>query len=78
MTDDERPAEHDEWDEAELDESFVRDAAVTEPSARTRELSARWKREGFPDPEPWRADKPPAGWFWSRRRKRRRRRGRDD
>jgi hypothetical protein len=61
------------WDGVVLDEAFVRAAENREPSARTRMLTARWQREA-PEPEPWRADQPPAGWFWSRARKRRRRR----
>ncbi|WP_165984469.1 hypothetical protein [Streptomyces sp. YIM 98790] len=51
----------DEWDEVVLDENFVRDAEVSEPTARTRMLTERWKREA-PAPQPWRADTPPAGW----------------
>ncbi|TVL89667.1 hypothetical protein [Streptomyces sp. SAJ15] len=62
-----------EVDEVVLDEDFVRGAEVAEPSARARMLTERWRREA-PEPQPWRADEPPAGWFWSRRRKRRRRR----
>ncbi|NSC25388.1 hypothetical protein FM076_31245 [Streptomyces albus subsp. chlorinus] len=52
----------------EFDEAFIRAAQVAEPAARTRELAARWASEGFPEREPWRADEPPAGWFWSRGR----------
>ncbi|MCQ8187466.1 SGM_3592 family protein [Streptomyces rugosispiralis] len=63
----------DDWDDVVLDADFIRDAEVTEPAARTRMLTARWRR-GAPEPQPWRADEPPAGWFWSKRRKRRRRR----
>lgn len=71
-----RGDEADGWDDVDLDEDFVRGAEVTEPTARTRMLTARWRRRGAPEPEPepWRADEPPAGWFWSKRRKRRRRR----
>ncbi|MBB0244830.1 hypothetical protein [Streptomyces alkaliphilus] len=54
----------DEWDELVLDESFVRDARVNEPTARTRMLSERWKNNA-PDPQPWRSDEPPAGWIHS-------------
>jgi len=36
-------------------------------------LAARW-REGGPDPQPWRSDEPPAGWFFSKGRRRRWRR----
>ncbi|OPF81100.1 hypothetical protein VT50_0211310 [Streptomyces antioxidans] len=63
----------DDWDDVVLDADFIRDAEVTEPAARTRMLTARWRRGG-PEPQPWRADEPPAGWFWSKRRRRRRRR----
>ncbi|MET7612139.1 hypothetical protein ABZ847_15705 [Streptomyces bauhiniae] len=61
----------DPWDGVELDEDFVRAAETSEPSARARMLAARWRAEG-PEPQPWRADKPPAGWFFSRSRRRRR------
>ncbi|WP_327070358.1 SGM_3592 family protein [Kitasatospora sp. NBC_01302] len=64
----------DDWDAVELDEAFVRSAPVVEPSGRARMLAARWRREP-PQPEPWRSDRPPAGWFWSRVRKGRWRRG---
>ncbi|MER5886141.1 hypothetical protein ABT160_20155 [Streptomyces sp. NPDC001941] len=57
----------------ELDEDFVRGATVKEPSARSRMLAARW-RDQPPEPQPWRADEPPAGWFFSRARRRWRRR----
>jgi len=63
----------DSWDDAVLDEDFIRAAEAREPSGRARMLSARWRREA-PEPEPWRTDKPPAGWFWSRARPRRWRR----
>ncbi|RKN05809.1 hypothetical protein [Streptomyces radicis] len=80
--------ERDEWDDVVLDESFVRDAEVREPTARTRMLRERWK-DGGPAPQPWRSDDPPAGWIHgggrrgerpARRRKRRwfRRKGKDD
>ncbi|MFE0099183.1 hypothetical protein [Streptomyces sp. NPDC059009] len=59
-----------EWDDVVLDESFVRSAEAAEPSARARMLSARWQAEGAPDPQPWRSDEPPAGWFFSRVRRR--------
>jgi hypothetical protein len=68
------------WDEEfDLDEEFIRGAEVREPAARTRMLRERW-RESPPEPQPWRADAPPAGWFFSksRRRARKRRRGDDD
>ncbi|WP_153450350.1 SGM_3592 family protein [Streptomyces smaragdinus] len=55
-----------------LDEEFVRAAPVKEPSARSRILAAQWRRQA-PEPRPWRADKPPAGWFFSRPRRRWRR-----
>jgi hypothetical protein len=67
--------EGDDWDDGlVLDEDFVRAANVHEPAGRTRILEARWRREAPPGPQPWRADEPPAGWFWSRIRRRRRRR----
>ncbi|GAA3353662.1 hypothetical protein GCM10017744_008010 [Streptomyces antimycoticus] len=49
----------DGWDDVTLDEDFIRDAEVAEPAARTRMLTARWRRGG-PEPQPWRADEPPA------------------
>ncbi|MEW2161583.1 hypothetical protein AB0912_01095 [Streptomyces sp. NPDC007084] len=61
------------WDELVLDEDFVRAAETREPSARARMLAARWREEG-PEPEPWRSDEPPAGWFFSKGRRRRWRR----
>ncbi|MFE9392849.1 hypothetical protein [Streptomyces sp. NPDC006784] len=66
-----------EAESVEFGEAFIRAADVTEPAARTRELAARWDREGYPEREPWRSDEPPAGWFWSRSRRsgRGRRRG---
>ncbi|MGA4840884.1 hypothetical protein [Streptomyces sp. G45] len=63
----------DAWDELVLDDDFIRSAETTEPSARARMLTARW-RERAPEPQPWRSDEPPAGWFFSRGRRRRRRR----
>lgn len=57
------------WDEVSLDEEFIRSAPKTEPSARARMLAARW-RHGAPEPQPWRSDQPPAGWFFSRIRRR--------
>ncbi|GGN66646.1 hypothetical protein GCM10011579_038250 [Streptomyces albiflavescens] len=60
----------DVWDDLVLDENFIRSAETTEPSARARMLAARW-REGGPDPQPWRSDEPPAGWFFSKGRRRR-------
>ncbi|MFE7775621.1 hypothetical protein ACFU5O_17295 [Streptomyces sp. NPDC057445] len=66
------PTAHREpWDELVLDEDFVRGAETAEPSARARMLAARW-RDSAPEPQPWRSDEPPAGWFWSRARRRRR------
>jgi hypothetical protein len=62
------------WDDVVLDEEFIRSAGTAEPSARSRMLAARWRKRA-PEPEPWRADEPPAGWFWSRARRRRWRRG---
>ncbi|WP_351230644.1 hypothetical protein [Streptomyces sp. NPDC002133] len=57
------------WDELVLDEDFIRSAETAEPSARARMLAARW-RKSAPEPQPWRFDEPPAGWFWSRARRR--------
>ncbi|MEU9332992.1 hypothetical protein AB0D49_07465 [Streptomyces sp. NPDC048290] len=56
-----------------LDEEFIRSAGTSEPSARARMLAARWRREA-PEPQPWRSDEPPAGWFFSKARRRRWRR----
>ncbi|MFC9057351.1 hypothetical protein ACFTXB_04755 [Streptomyces sp. NPDC057074] len=63
----------DGWDGLVLDEEFVREAGTSEPSARARMLAARWRREK-PEPQPWRSDEPPAGWFFSKGRRRRWRR----
>ncbi|MER5184422.1 hypothetical protein ABT009_39930 [Streptomyces sp. NPDC002896] len=63
-----------DWDAVVLDEAFIRSAGASEPSARARMLAARWRNQP-PEPEPWRTDEPPAGWFWSRARRRRWRRG---
>jgi hypothetical protein len=59
----------DTWDDLVLDEEFIRTAETSEPSARARMLAARW-REEKPEPQPWRSDEPPAGWFFSKRRRR--------
>lgn len=57
-----------EWDDGVvLDEEFVR-GGVSEPSARARMLAARWRKER-PEPQPWRSDEPPAGWFFSKARR---------
>ncbi|MFE7928785.1 hypothetical protein ACFU6S_08580 [Streptomyces sp. NPDC057456] len=56
-----------------LDEDFIRSAETSEPSARARMLAARWRAEE-PEPQPWRSDDPPAGWFFSKARRRRWRR----
>ncbi|MHC8423872.1 SGM_3592 family protein [Streptomyces sp. NB004] len=69
-----RSSGDDAWDGLVLDEEFVREANTAEPSARARMLAARWRREK-PDPQPWRSDEPPAGWFFSKGRRRRWRRG---
>ncbi|WP_338780950.1 hypothetical protein [Streptomyces sp. DG1A-41] len=64
------------WDDLDgvvLDEDFIRSADTSEPSARARMLAARWRREE-PEPQPWRSDEPPAGWFFSKARRRRWRR----
>ncbi|WP_408995608.1 SGM_3592 family protein [Streptomyces ipomoeae] len=63
----------DGWDDVVLDQDFIRAAEAAEPSARARMLAARW-REQAPDPQPWRSDEPPAGWFFSKARRRRWRR----
>jgi hypothetical protein len=67
----EDPGIADGWDSVVLDEAFVRGAEHSEASARARMLAARWRREA-PEPQPWRVDKPPAGWFFGRWRRRRR------
>ncbi|MFI2431706.1 hypothetical protein [Streptomyces sp. NPDC018693] len=69
-----RPGEE-EWDDNPLvlDDDFIRSAATTEPSARARMLAARW-RDQEPEPQPWRSDEPPAGWFFSKARRRKWRR----
>lgn len=59
----------DEWDDLVLDEDFVRAAGTSEPSARARMLAERWRRDE-PEPQPWRSDEPPAGWFFSKARRR--------
>ncbi|MEW2450374.1 hypothetical protein AB0896_22950 [Streptomyces parvulus] len=69
-----RSSGDDAWDGLVLDEEFVREAGTSEPSARARMLAARWRREK-PEPQPWRSDEPPAGWFFSKGRRRRWRRG---
>ncbi|MET7663289.1 hypothetical protein ABZT45_18420 [Streptomyces sp. NPDC005356] len=61
------------WEDATFDEDFIRSAETTEPSARARMLAARWRNES-PEPQLWRSDKPPAGWFFSRARRRKWRR----
>ncbi|GAB1328753.1 SGM_3592 family protein [Streptomyces sennicomposti] len=63
----------DGWDDVVLDADFIRAAATAEPSARARMLAARWRREQ-PEPQPWRSDEPPAGWFFGKARRRRWRR----
>ncbi|MFE1749790.1 hypothetical protein ACFW88_04470 [Streptomyces anandii] len=63
----------DEWDDVVLDADFIRAAETAEPSARARMLAARWRRER-PEPQPWRSDEPPAGWFFGKVRRRRWRR----
>ncbi|GAA2541183.1 MULTISPECIES: hypothetical protein [Streptomyces] len=61
------------WDGVVLDDDFVRAAETAEPSARARMLTERWRREE-PEPQPWRSDEPPAGWFFAKSRRRRWRR----
>lgn len=68
-----RGAGEDVWDDLVLDEDFIRSAEAAEPSARARMLAERWRQEA-PDPQPWRSDEPPAGWFFSKARRRRWRR----
>ncbi|MBX9397947.1 hypothetical protein K4749_31270 [Streptomyces sp. TRM72054] len=64
----------DAWDDdLVLDDDFIRAAESSEPSARARMLTARWRREE-PEPQPWRSDEPPAGWFFSKARRRKWRR----
>ncbi|MEV5873938.1 hypothetical protein AB0L75_06825 [Streptomyces sp. NPDC052101] len=63
----------DAFDGLVLDEAFVHAAETSEPSARARMLAARWRAEE-PEPQPWRSDEPPAGWFFSKARRRRWRR----
>jgi hypothetical protein len=63
----------DDLDGVVLDEEFIRSAGTSEPSARARMLAERWRREE-PEPQPWRSDEPPAGWFFSKARRRRWRR----
>ncbi|MEV1020120.1 hypothetical protein [Streptomyces sp. NPDC050264] len=68
-----RPDQGD-WDDVVLDADFIRSADTAEPSARARMLTARWRRDGGPGPQPWRSDEPPAGWFFSKARRRKWRR----
>jgi len=49
-----RPTAEDPFDNLVLDEEFVRGATVQEASGRARMLSAKWRREPPPEPEPWR------------------------
>ncbi|MER5716640.1 hypothetical protein [Streptomyces sp. NPDC002132] len=56
------------WDGLVLDDEFIRAAERSEPSARARMLAARWRAEQ-PEPQPWRSDEPPAGWFFSKARR---------
>ncbi|NLU68726.1 hypothetical protein HCC30_15885 [Streptomyces sp. HNM0574] len=72
----------DELDDLVLDEHFISQAETSEPSARTRMLQERW-RDRPPEPQPWRADAPPAGWLFSRsrreaRKKNKKKRKKDD
>ncbi|MER5831254.1 hypothetical protein ABT116_10550 [Streptomyces sp. NPDC002130] len=66
-------SEKDDFEDVVLDEDFIRSAGTSEPSARARMLAAKWRREE-PEPQPWRSDEPPAGWFFSKVRRRRWRR----
>ncbi|MGW1539416.1 SGM_3592 family protein [Streptomyces sp. NPDC002309] len=63
------PGAGDGWDDIVLDEDFVRAAGASEPSARARMLTERWRRDE-PEPQPWRSEEPPAGWFFSKARRR--------
>lgn len=75
---DEKEEKKENWDEEfDFDEDFIRGAEVREPAARTRMLRERW-RESPPEPQPWRADAPPAGWFFSKSRRRARKRRRNE
>ncbi|WP_406007982.1 hypothetical protein OG440_18890 [Streptomyces sp. NBC_00637] len=67
------PSEGEVGNDLVLDEDFIRAAETSEPSARARMLAARWRAEE-PEPQPWRSDDPPAGWFFSKARRRRWRR----
>lgn len=67
------PGSGDVWNDVVLDEDFIRSAETSEPSARARMLAARWRNQA-PDPQPWRSDEPPAGWFFSKARRRKWRR----
>jgi hypothetical protein len=58
-----------DWDGVVLDDEFIRSAGASEPSARARMLAAKWRAES-PEPQPWRSDEPPAGWFFSKGRRR--------
>ncbi|MDQ0812423.1 hypothetical protein QFZ63_004137 [Streptomyces sp. B3I7] len=61
----------DPWNDLVLDEEFIQSADAKEPSARARMLAAKWRAQApDPQPQPWRSDEPPAGWFFSRRRRR--------
>jgi hypothetical protein len=73
MTAESAPRDGGDWEDVVLDDAFVRGAQAHEPSGRARMLGARWRREA-PEPQPWRSDEPPAGWFFSRARSKRRRR----
>lgn len=66
------PQGSDTWDDLVLDENFVKGAEVSEPTARTRMLTERWKQDGAPSPQPWRSDEPPAGWIHATSNKQRR------
>ncbi|MFF4752300.1 SGM_3592 family protein [Streptomyces sp. NPDC002514] len=66
-------SEDEAWDGVVLDDDFIRGADRSEPSGRARMLAARW-RSHEPEPQPWRSDEPPAGWFFSKARRRRWRR----
>ncbi|MFJ5640903.1 hypothetical protein [Streptomyces sp. NPDC093223] len=57
-----------DWDGVVLNEEFIRSAESSEPSARARMLAEKWRAEA-PEPQPWRSDRAPAGWFFSKARR---------
>ncbi|MEU2600459.1 hypothetical protein [Streptomyces hirsutus] len=53
-----------------LDDALIRAVETAESSARARMLTEH-RRHEEPEPQPWRSDEPPAGWFFSKARRRR-------